>query len=915
MTLSASELIALATPVMQVRYKYFACGSPLSSSAVSASLSNFNEDILPVGWTVLGDAITPNSTWREVTSDIINGGTFDRNWEGNTINWHTNLTGYNYSPSNFGLRNAIVCLKRESYLNTTTSSFVEGSWLLHYIGEITDINFTHEYSEQRGWQADINSIDYLLRDTDSPILNFGEINIASEASVTAKSTLVLPEAEAGKGEFISVPYSVAPENVVDGRLNTLWISQDPPVITGETLPFSTGSTPQFLIDEFLHKPYLGWNQEEAWWIEILNCTTVDIYGGTETYLDSDHIEGVVVARNTDGNDACIEFKKWRYYPTDEHYGEEKYAARNEGRFLVCGNKHIFDAYTGGYNAYDFLIDARTYGGVGWNANDDVNAGGGAVRTNEIPFNLHPTDGYIAIGAHPPTGSKISNKHWDVVKWGASPTVPANIAACAQWAGSGINIASLANGYSIRRTATGVDTNAISDWKQEAYPKPGGKYTTNDYQWLKLELREHESTLDRDFTTGSHTEIYFSEGTTGWQSSGSGIVEGEIFYYTGRTGSTLTGITGPSSNHYKGATVYPLNNDGEAMTGWLCNNMTIRRMPKTKYIKQLRVYFSQYANTVNPPGVDEEENNWESDYDDHFISYENGDSTPADPINKPMLRADIDLAIRLPSGASRWVRTILIIINSMEDSGRAKINEVEVRLDQTSINTSDTYSLADSSSYNLIRYLLNTYTWLTSTNSIIDYTSANWGLIGNLTTSAESVISVIDDIAKNSGVVVEYGRDAKVRVRTDPWWPGGIWETYPVANLTKSNLRRELNINHEHNNVIGVALTCQDGTGKIMERVVVPPSKFGSGVIEISNMVVATQNDVTPLAWNLYFKEKNKNTASLTLKGIGSPFKCGDRIYLTWGNDDYAYWIIESISEDHSYDDWATKLNIRQFFVG
>jgi hypothetical protein len=72
MTLSASQIIAINSRLLNVRYKYYTCGSSISSSNLTASLLNFNEDTLPTNWSATGDTITvAPSAWTDVTNYIV----------------------------------------------------------------------------------------------------------------------------------------------------------------------------------------------------------------------------------------------------------------------------------------------------------------------------------------------------------------------------------------------------------------------------------------------------------------------------------------------------------------------------------------------------------------------------------------------------------------------------------------------------------------------------------------------------------------------------------------------------------------------------------------------------------------------------------------------------------------------------
>lgn len=65
----------------------------------------------------------------------------------------------------------------------------------------------------------------------------------------------------------------------------------------------------------------------------------------------------------------------------------------------------------------------------------------------------------------------------------------------------------------------------------------------------------DTSLSSDITTGS-TTISVAD-TTDWPSSGAVLIEHDIINYTGKTSTSLTGVTNIGVAHYEGATVYPL----------------------------------------------------------------------------------------------------------------------------------------------------------------------------------------------------------------------------------------------------------------------------------------------------------------------------------------------------------------------
>jgi len=796
----------------------------------------------------------------------------------------TDVTGTTYTERSVIFAAPAGCVSVGVYVyapSTAGTAYFDGvsvvecgqDWHLWWLGVVDAGGWQDDYRKGQPWQRAVRSAEATLALQDAPRLTIGRLRVEEGASVTASSTLAVPGAEAGNGEFVGATANVDASNVVDGRTNTVWISQDPPSTTGETpAAYVPGAgVPQIVIDEVFIKPLAGYSAASTWWFEIFNKHATSEYD-----LTTDYNNLTIVTKNTDGAYVCLEFKNkgqvWKLSPL--------------GRGIICANAQVFEAYTGGARNADFVIDARAFQSYAW---DDV--GNGPDNKTLRDFNLDLTNGFIALLHN-------SDTLTDRVHWG-SPTMDAYLTG--GWAGAGLDVAALPAGSSWRRSPSGTDTNVITDWAVEPYPTPGDKWDALDPQWLLIELREHTSTLSADTASGA-TTLAFDEGTTGWPGSGTGVIEADDFSYTGRTGTTLTGVTGLTNAHARGALAYPTDAPGAAMTGWRCAYADLVRLPGRSTIYRGSVRTSEFAECRQPDTTGEQDADWMDDYDPAVIRFENGGAAAA----------SVGLW-------GRWVRSLLIFVDQMSDGGRAKLNELRVQISALDVNASELADIDDARTIDVVKFLIAHHSWYASDTVVTDGTPADWGTVGSLATGVAPLPGVIADLCRGTGCVAAWTRDGKLRVNANPWWPGGATSGAEVV-LAESYLREQVRVSDGPRPATGVALTAQDGAGNTLERYVVPPGASGSGVVELANVTVADANRVGALAWNEYFRAVNTERADgLTIKGIGEWCAPGQRVVLNWDDTNYGQWIVERVTQawrmGERARDWRTSLDCRKFFVG
>ena len=231
--------------------------------------------------------------------------------------WSTELQGENYDEDYFAVDRAVMCLRR------IVRGAYNSGWVVWWIGCIAAGEWRDDYRLGAQWQRSVRGTDVTLRLTDAPRLTAGRINIAEDASATASTTLATPSVEAANGEFVGTTANVGASNVVDQRLNTVWISQSPPSSTTASIAYNA-QVPK--IDEVFFKPVAGFDPDRAWWVEIVNASTNSTVVSIWDML--------FVTYTALGAHVATRFPAAGELEPGE-------------RLVICGNRATFEAMTGG----------------------------------------------------------------------------------------------------------------------------------------------------------------------------------------------------------------------------------------------------------------------------------------------------------------------------------------------------------------------------------------------------------------------------------------------------------------------------------------------------------------------------------------------------------------------------------------
>jgi len=905
MTLTADQIANTTADTFDVRLRYFAAGANYNT----LTLAHYEYGNAPIAWIISGDSITPAGGWVEVTSRIHARGSLVQEWSGAAVRWHTELQGQDYSADYFGVDRAILCLRR------IVRGAYDSGWVVWWLGCIEAGQWRDDYRHGAAWQRAVRGTDATLRLTDAPRMTAGRINVADGAGVAAFSTLGTPASEAGNGEFVGATADVGAGNVIDQRLNTVWIGQLPPTSTTEAL--STSPITGAMIDEVFFYPLAGFDAAKCWWFEVVNTTatneTISVWGWFLAYTAAGQHVALYIPRGT--------------------------SIKPGERIVVCGDRAAFEAYTGGapsaiqVYAANELPDSYVCTGFTDKGGTPHQYNINLTRTTRVNLTLNAAGGYVMRVPGDLNGIGGGLSGLDGVKWGTDRTLPSGLnateVATYLWNGAPVAIGSLTAGQSLRRNPTGggaggggTDSNTAADWQIETYPVPGDKFATSRYDWVRVDLLPHDSTLETSITP-SATAIAITEGTLGWPASGDGVVESDTFSYTGRTATELTGVTGLTSSHTAGALLYPYAN-GVAQTGWRLTSVKLRRRPGLAYIRRCEVWVAETTPpTHHPDGADPADVAWRMDYTEPHYSRSNLNGFTG-------LGGGPDLVIQLaPDTGGRWVRSLLVnILEMYPDAGevtgaRAKLNEVELTLDEMTLPDQGVTSLPNACAGDFAGYLVDEYSWLQASD-FLDLTQAGWGELGAVATAIQPLPVVLEDLANIHGCIIMWGVDGQLTWLRDPWWPGGITAhpdcaAGPIYRWEPATVRGEIVFEQRQTEVTGVAVTAQDGEGNPLERVTAPPGVTGSGVREFTGLTVAHQDAARLLAYKLELREKNQEHCTLTVRGLGEWCWPTQTYYVEWPDGtERGTWIAERVTWSWAFGatkTWGCTLDLRRMYVG
>lgn len=981
MTLSVDQVANTTATAFDVRHRYFA-----GTFFNLLTLTSYAEGATPTGWTISGDTITPASGWTEITDRIYGRGQWTQELRSSSVTWTASLSGTRYDDNYIGVGRAILCMERievhgyRLIANIDPSVFIflgdasewpvtggtghidgddfsytgvfQGTtligvtglsgyhwagepcartygWRLAWMGMVENSPWTDDYRHGANWTISVRSNDASLNRTDSPRIRTGSIDVIDGSSVTSTTTLATPVDEVGNNEFVGVTTTLSPQNIVDGRLDTVWISQGVPTITGED---DHTTTSELVIDEVFFKPVVGWSPYNTWWVELFHNSDTE-RDLPKLWLFTTNIAGqdVVTFMNLD----------------------IKLPAR--GRVILCPNRDFFEAYTGGVPSGATIVETTAYATYLYSTeNVRFQNWGSAIDPSWVmydfatstaaQFNLSGSNGWVGVVTRDTVTTNslpcyftgyldtFTPPFWsarDVVQYSINgdPVDGGGIDELGnQWNNEPVDVTDIVAGQSIRRSSTGNDdTSSALDWTIETFPRAGDKWNANETEWVKIVLPENVTQLDAGYTAGELTLTV--DTTLGWPeplagSTYQGIIDNsEVFTYTALTSTTITLESGLASSYIKTALVNPYFTHYLAgMTGWPIRRIDIERRVGLSKIEQADVYISPWASAN-----DYDQDNFQIDY--YFDSPQRIGNSSSYVLEW--------LGTEENTPGFRWIRTIMIVIHKMSDNGRAKINRVKAYLVNANISGSGESDIASSTPASVLKKILADYSWLT-TDDITDNTPYTmpggttnlYGQTGQISMAIAPFPKVLDDVAKSHGLWVRYGLEGKVYFDRDPWWTSGTTgDDGVLLGFYGGNVRGTMSYSSEDVDITGLSIAAHlpDGTA-LPIKYATGGAQTGSGIMQLSDYVVVSEEAAQTLADILWYKERHSEHLSLTVKGLGEWCRVGQRFWITWDLDNLGFerdvsggrapWICEKVMRtwDMTGDQrkWKVTLDLRLF---
>lgn len=833
MSLDPAQAANTVTPVFDIEYRWFAgpAYAVVAANGVGASFAT---------WTA--PATGKPSTWTEITAKVSFAGSLTQTWSGAVSDWRADIHGWDYDAALLAEGNAIVCWQR-IYRPTGTTLAPAGwqAWQLRLVGALTKRKNQDDFRHGFAWSGTLVSYSSVLANINAPRLTAGRISLTDGATATASPELAQVGLEADQGEFTGGTAAIEPANVVDGNRNTLYISN---AIPTATRPAAPAAYPSPRMSELMITPLAGWSAASAWWGEFIGGQS-----GLHIYLAAWNGGDIIWAR--------FESEAIKRAGPFNEYG------------VICGNRIIYDLYTGaGNSGASNIIDLSEHGTIpaGWF--DD----GMIVVATPIVFG-----GYACAWA--PGGA---SRKYDLNEWWSG--------AALFWDGPTLNRDNFVAGQSWVSDLSG---NSASAWSLNATPHPGSNSAGTDAVWVKCVLPENECyTID---AVSASTDPIRLTNYRGWLATGTGqgVISSKVFTWQYRDANGLHGITwvsAPAAPIPANTRCYPYANS-LAQTGYPVTATHINRR-KQPAIKHYKVYWSPYGTTR-----DFSQTGWAADYYTHF--HETQENTQALHLSDLLGDGTLDYY---------WVHSFMYLIYGMADDGRAKVNEIEADLAQMALDITGSEFLDGVSSWRLARYLVDTWAGLATED--FGYIDAKYyHPVGAHALAIAPVNNVLGDLARATGCICAYPLTGGISWITDPWWP---WKTIPTEttfDFTTASVRGVVGNAVEATNMeylILNALSLEDTPHTIR---VVYPQPYGeldpptaAITTEVGDLVVATDAGARLLA-QIEFERRviGTETLRLTVKGVGEWCAPAQRVTLTWAlNDDERHevltvWLIESVT--------------------
>lgn len=754
-------------------------------------------------------AYSPSSDWTEISSKVVGPVRFSNPWRDSqgVIDWRATVSGTLYDSSDLAHERLFLAMHRLWCVATGWTDWVV--WWCGYIEKLPGIR--DDRKEGGEWQANVRSLSLFLSNSDAPAHRFGRRDLAAEGSASASSTLTTVVSEAGKDEFSGLP-SVAASQAIDENMDSLWISNAAPSMTEEVPSNAIG--PNICINEVYREP-TGYDVAYRW---------VELY---KRRGDRESLHRWSITSETEGK-------------LDLHDLGDSYQMEIGDHVVLCDDRRLFQE----------LFDAGDATVIEWR---HIGAWG-----------VSGVDG--RDWTYDPTGDWISLHSTDAVRFGTGGVPPSG------WKADEGAVTAPVAGQSIRRDPAGTQANGswseIADWTAEEYPSPGRHHTAtdSDWEWLAVDLGTHTWQLGADLADDD-MEATVSPNTDGLTAGVAQIIIGaDIIDYTGKTETTLTGLTNIAGGGHSKDDPLSQYEDSASTNHWKISGASWKRREvrnRSSGIKATLKHFALYTSTVASPDYPDT-GGWKSDW----------------------TRAKAIWGHKEWEWSYQWAenpiraRHVMLVIKAMLDGGRAKVNEFKVFPDEWTTGEDDTW-LDGADTKPIIEHLLEDHYGLASSQTTIN---ANVH-VGSFDTQKASYTEVIAEICRRSGCVLRFSRVPKVHVIPDPGFPlHGERETW--YTLDRQALQKVRLVQDWPHRIGQVQLVARNAK---LERVyeVTWPQTCGDGSIKKihGEMIVGSEQEARLFAEAHYKRASASMALEAQTSGITDEWcRPARRVAVTWDLD-------------------------------
>jgi len=847
--------------------------------------------------------------------------------DGGAAIWRVKLGGFNYDSFLLDNDNCVVAelIQRPYTADPGIGDPYDAwtPWSLWWLGYIKQANLKDAGDRLREWDAEIEGISQYAAATESPPRHYGKNDLAEGKSITVSSYLADPYLEKDAGEFIGYP-SLDGDQVNDGDLGTLWMSDGEPALTIEQIYNSVS------INEVLLRPREGYSEREHQWIEIV-FKRED--GGTEklkwwslctkaTTFQQQSWRPII---DQDEETGVIEYgpPQTYYTPYNNFLPLKGDGGINTGAgdFVVLTfNKAKF------MEKYPDVQENRVYDIRGW---------------QQGTFSLDTTGDFLLLKNLGVTTR--SNVWWSDGNgdWESIAPYMTNDNEPPYWTGAMMPVPP--RGHSFRRSPAGNAPNIsgssqkdnLSYWVQDEKDPTPGTHTSGEPEWLSVDIGTMGITLEEDVAIGETNTIYLSKQPLGLNIPQDEydiryvLINSEIIGYNfvDNDNNTLGGLRrgqgGTSAAAHPAESIVKAldsvsgtatENHKVSAVSW--RRRDVRMASGLPIVPQaFEVYTSWYADPIYPDDEAWNEPEGLGGWEDYWIKRH----AVGQWKNTSWIGGISD---------EQRVRHVLILFRKMTDGGRVKINQFHVWAAQ--VDLIEVPPEADEELRDLVDVNYSAAVIFDILNRDIDLAPSLFTAVDDgrpfveLQTTNSRSLQIIKDICRRTGTSVVFNLDETVEHRYHPLYPLADLETLEIT-WDRDNTRRISLSRPFRHNVSQAVIKAHESTEEESFEARYPknPLEYGSRV-ELEDWVLTDPNDAALMA-EYTFKQRNAPlSATLIPVGPAEWVKPGQRHAINWILDDRGEllknrnfvvtsvrWELNFGGGDPAAKDWRTSITLKE----